>query len=81
MENDIRKEPSYNIARIMVFAMSKNERTSTKRFPVADEWSVRSRYAFQRLSRATVFAGMAGAADSHSRAKPKARTGQEILQT
>ena len=36
------------------------------RFPVADEQSVRSRCVVQRLSRVAVFAGMAGAADTHS---------------
>jgi hypothetical protein len=52
-----------------------------QRFPVVDERSVRSRCVVRRLSRVAVFAGMAGAADTHSWAKPKARTGQEILWT
>gem|GEM_PF-4875402 len=59
----------------------KEQANLDQRFPVADEWSVRSRYALQRLSRVAVFAGMAGAADTHSWESPKARTGQEILQT
>ena len=36
------------------------------RFPNADERSVRSRCVVRRLSRVAVFAGMAGAADTHS---------------
>ena len=51
------------------------------RFPNADEWSVRSRCVVRRLSGATVFAGMAGTADTHSWLLAKARTGQEILAT
>jgi len=59
----------------------KEQANLDRRFPVADEWSMRSRCALQRLSRVAVFAGMAGAADTHSWAKPKTLTGQEILQT
>ena len=44
----------------------KEQANLDQRFPVADERSVRSRCVVQRLSRVAVFAGMAGAADTHS---------------
>jgi hypothetical protein len=59
----------------------KEQANLDQRFPMTDERSVRSRYALQRLSRVAVFAGMAGAAETHSRLLAEARTGQEILQT